>query len=95
MMIEDNTEDVPYWTVKDAAHYSRLTAQTIYNAVGDGQLQHRRICAGRSIRLRKEWVDTWLARSRPRRRAPRQGSLWEASRDAAVNVAMSACTTGK
>lgn len=99
MTIEGPAADQPYWTVKDAAHYARLSAQTVYDACNKlasdlRHLDHVRIGAGRSIRTRREWVDEWMQRAAHRRPQPKQGKLWDSSSDAHASIRRIACTNG-
>ena len=52
----------PWLTVKEAADYSSLSADTIYTACERGELRHARVSGRRTIRLRAEWIDAWLER---------------------------------
>ena len=55
-------EPSPWLTVKEAADYSSLSADTIYTACERGELRHARVSGRRTIRLRAEWIDAWLER---------------------------------
>ncbi len=50
----------PWLTVKEAADYASLSADTIYTACERGELRHARVSGRRTIRLRREWIDAWL-----------------------------------
>ena len=50
----------PWFTVKEAAEYASLSADTIYTACERGELRHARVSGRRTIRLRSEWIDAWL-----------------------------------
>ena len=52
----------PWLTVKEAADYASLSADTIYTACERGELRHARVSGRRTIRLRREWIDAWLER---------------------------------
>ena len=55
-------DESPWLTVKDAADYASLSADTIYTACERGELRHARVSGRRTIRLRTEWIDAWLKR---------------------------------
>jgi excisionase family DNA binding protein len=51
----------PTWLrVTQAAEYSGLSVDTIYTACERGELRHVRVGGRRAIRLRAEWIDSWL-----------------------------------
>jgi excisionase family DNA binding protein len=45
-------------TVRDAAQYLRVGVDLIYDACSIGGLKHVKL-GHRTIRLRREWLDTW------------------------------------
>ena len=45
-------------TVREAAEYLRVGVDLIYDACAVGGLKHVKL-GHRTIRLRREWVDTW------------------------------------
>jgi excisionase family DNA binding protein len=47
-------------TVPEAAGYARVSRDTIYTACERGELQHARVGGRRAIRLKAEWIDSWL-----------------------------------
>ena len=58
-------QEVPpsrWLTVKEAADYANLSADTIYTACERAELRHARVSGRRTIRLRPEWIDAWLER---------------------------------
>ena len=53
------TADAPVWlTIREAAQYLRVGVDLIYDACAVGGLKHVKL-GHRTIRLRREWVDTW------------------------------------
>jgi excisionase family DNA binding protein len=53
--------DGPRWlTVAQASAYAGLSKDTIYTACERHELRHVRVSGRRTIRLRTEWIDTWL-----------------------------------
>lgn len=46
--------------VPEAAEHAKVSPDTIYTACERGDLKHVRIGGRRAIRLRAEWVDSWL-----------------------------------
>ena len=48
----------PWLTVREAAQYLRVGVDLIYDACAIGGLKHVKL-GHRTIRLRREWVDTW------------------------------------
>ena len=52
----------PWLTVREAADYANLSADTSYTACERGELRHARVSGRRTIRLRREWIDAWLER---------------------------------
>jgi excisionase family DNA binding protein len=48
--------------VPEAAAYASLSRDTIYTACERGELRHVRVGGRRAIRLRTDWVDSWLKR---------------------------------
>src|SRR6266850_4492537 len=49
-------------TVAEGAEYSGVSRDTIYTACERRELRHARIGGRRAIRLKPEWIDTWLER---------------------------------
>jgi excisionase family DNA binding protein len=49
-------------TVAESAEYAGVSRDTIYTACERGELQHARISGRRSIRLKAQWIDSWLER---------------------------------
>ena len=49
-------------TVAESAIYSGVSRDTIYTACERRELKHARIGGCRSIRIKTEWIDTWLER---------------------------------
>jgi len=49
-------------TVTEAAEYAGVSRDTIYTACERGELRHARIGGRRSIRIKAEWIDSWLER---------------------------------
>ena len=47
-------------TVAEAAQHAGLSLDTIYTACERGDLRHVRVGGRRAIRLRAEWIDSWL-----------------------------------
>jgi excisionase family DNA binding protein len=58
------TDSAPrtWLTVHEAAAHANVCRDTIYDACERGELKHVRVSGRRSIRLRAEWIDEWLAR---------------------------------
>jgi excisionase family DNA binding protein len=52
--------DSPWWRVRDAARHARCGPKIIYRAVASGQLRAVRLGGRRELRLRPDWVDSWL-----------------------------------
>ena len=48
--------------VPAAAMYAGVSRDTIYTACERGELRHVRIGGRRAIRLKAEWIDSWLER---------------------------------
>jgi excisionase family DNA binding protein len=46
--------------VSDAAEYCGVSRDTIYTACERHELRHARVGGRRAIRLKAEWIDTWL-----------------------------------
>lgn len=59
-MIESTTSPSPWLTVAEAAQRARCGVKTVYREVRAGRLRAARIGGRRELRLRPEWVDTWL-----------------------------------
>jgi excisionase family DNA binding protein len=51
----------PWGRVVEAAAHGRVHPQEIYRACRRGQLEHVKVGGRRTILLRRERVDTWLA----------------------------------
>jgi excisionase family DNA binding protein len=49
-------------TVADGAEYAGISRDTVYTACERRELRHVRIGGRRAIRLKREWIDTWLER---------------------------------
>lgn len=49
-------------TVAESAIYSGVSRDTIYTACERRELRHARIGGRRSIRIKTEWIDSWLER---------------------------------
>ena len=49
-------------TVAEGADYSGVSRDTIYTACERRELQHARVGGRRAIRLKPEWIDSWLER---------------------------------
>jgi len=47
-------------TVAEGAEYSGVSRDTIYTACERGELRHARVGGRRAIRLKTEWIDSWL-----------------------------------
>ena len=53
------TADAPAWlTIREAAQYLRVGVDLIYDACAVGGLKHVKL-GHRTIRIRREWIDTW------------------------------------
>ena len=50
----------PWITVNEAAKRARCGIKLIYREVRAGRLKAARVGGRRELRLRAEWVDTWL-----------------------------------
>jgi len=50
----------PWMTIREAARYARCGPKTLYREVRQGRLRAARIGGRREIRLRAEWLDSWL-----------------------------------
>ena len=50
----------PWLTVAEAAQRARCGVKTVYREARAGRLRAARIGGRRELRLRPEWVDTWL-----------------------------------
>lgn len=51
-----------WFTVSEGAEYAGVSRDTIYTACERRELRHVRIGGRRSIRIKPEWIDTWLER---------------------------------
>jgi excisionase family DNA binding protein len=60
MMTESMNVTSPWLTVAEAAQRARCGVKTVYREVRAGRLRAARIGGRRELRLRPEWVDTWL-----------------------------------
>ena len=60
MMTESMNVPSPWLTVAEAAQRARCGVKTVYREVRAGRLRAARIGGRRELRLRPEWVDTWL-----------------------------------
>jgi excisionase family DNA binding protein len=60
MMTEAAKTPSPWLTVAEAAQRARCGVKTVYREVRAGRLRAARIGGRRELRLRPEWVDTWL-----------------------------------
>ena len=49
-----------WWTVAEGATYLRLSRKSIYLACQRRELRHARLRGGRTIRLKREWLDQWF-----------------------------------
>ena len=49
-------------TVQDAASNAAVSPDTIYTACERGELRHVKVGGRKAIRLRAEWIDSWLER---------------------------------
>lgn len=47
-------------TVAEGAEYAGVSRDTIYTACERRELAHARLAGRRAIRLRREWIDTWI-----------------------------------
>jgi excisionase family DNA binding protein len=47
-------------TVAEGAEYAGVSRDTIYTACEKRELRHARIGGRRAIRLKPEWIDTWI-----------------------------------
>jgi excisionase family DNA binding protein len=47
-------------TVAEGAEYAGVSRDTIYTACEKRELRHARIGGRRAIRLKLEWIDTWI-----------------------------------
>lgn len=63
--------DSPWLRVSEAATYARCGKRVLYRAVVARQLKAVRLGGRRELRLRVEWVDSWLE-SLTREEAPEQ-----------------------
>ncbi len=52
----------PWLPVGEGAEYANVSRDTIYTACERRELRNARVSGRRSIRLRPEWIDTWLER---------------------------------
>ena len=52
----------PWITVDEAASRARCGTKLIYREVRAGRLRAVRVGGRRELRLRPEWIDTWLNR---------------------------------
>lgn len=50
-------------TAREAAVRLRVSVETIYDACNAGGLTHSRIGGRRSIRIKPEWLDSWMTQS--------------------------------
>ena len=50
----------PWLTAKQAAAYCQTGPRVIYRAAASGQLRAARVGGRRDLRLREDWLDTWL-----------------------------------
>ena len=49
-------------TVAEGAEYAGVSRDTIYTACERREVRHARVGGRRAIRLKAEWIDTWLER---------------------------------
>ncbi len=49
-----------WFTVREAAEYATVSADTVYTACEKGELRHAKVGGRKAIRLRAEWIDAWL-----------------------------------
>ena len=54
-----------WFTVSEGAEHAGVSRDTICTACERRELHHARIGGRRSIRLKPEWIDTWLERHAP------------------------------
>jgi len=47
-------------TAREAAEQVRVSVETIYDECAKGHLAHSRIAKRRSIRIKPEWLDSWM-----------------------------------
>ena len=57
-----------WFTVSEGAEYAGVSRDTIYTACERRELRHVRIGGRRSIRIKPDWIDTWLSDMRAERR---------------------------
>jgi excisionase family DNA binding protein len=62
LLAERKPSDTPWITVDEAASRARCGTKLIYREVRAGRLKAVRIGGRRELRLRPEWIDTWLNR---------------------------------
>lgn len=48
------------FTVREAAEYATVSADTVYTACEKRELRHAKVGGRKAIRLRAEWIDAWL-----------------------------------
>jgi excisionase family DNA binding protein len=63
----------PWLTMKEAAARSRCGVGTLLREVRAGRLRAVRVGGRRTIRLKAEWIDTWLEAQELPRRERRRG----------------------
>jgi excisionase family DNA binding protein len=62
LLVERERPGTPWITVDEAATRARCGIKLIYREVRAGRLKAVRIGGRRELRLRPEWIDTWLNR---------------------------------
>jgi excisionase family DNA binding protein len=66
----ERTTVSPWLTVLETAKHVQCGKRIIYDAVRTGSLRAVRIGAGKTVRIRVEWIDEWLQGK------PTQKSIW-------------------
>jgi excisionase family DNA binding protein len=49
-----------WFTVTEAAEYAGVSRDTIYAACERHEMRHARVSGRRAIRVKAEWIDSWL-----------------------------------
>ena len=54
------SRDSPWLNAREGASYARCGVRALYTAIRRGELKAVRLGGRRAVRVRTEWIDTWL-----------------------------------
>jgi len=57
----------PWLTVGESAAYARTGKRIVYQAIRSGDLRHVRVGGRKEIRVKADWITTWLEGQEPAR----------------------------